>query len=63
MNISKTLCKCDCTFEKMLCFSPISIQGHFDQTPVRKDTEICYSKCKENRTDATIGPMLMEWAE
>jgi hypothetical protein len=47
----------------MLCFSSFSIQGHFDQTSVRKDTEIRYSKYKENRTHATIGSMLMEWAE
>jgi hypothetical protein len=53
----------DCVFERMLCFSPFSIQGHFDQTPVCKDTQICNHKHKENRTHLIIRSMILRWEE
>jgi hypothetical protein len=33
------------------------------QTPVYKNTQICYSKCEQNRTDVTIRSMIVKWAE
>ena len=59
----KHYCKRDCAFERMLCFSPFSIQGHFDQTSIRKNTQICNHKHKENRTHLIIRSMILRWEE
>ena len=47
----------------MLSVSPFSIQGHSDQTSIRKDTPICYSKYTENRTHVTFRSMIVKWEE
>lgn len=57
----KTRPKRDCTFERMLCFPPINIQGHFDQASICKDTQIRNRKHKENRTHVNFRSM--KWGE
>ena len=40
-----------------------SIQGHINQTSIRKNTQICSRKHKENRTHLTIRSMISRWEE